>query len=150
MRLSKRMGGWDRRGQPGSRPVASRRMCGRARLAVLIAIVGTAARRAGRASRAHPYRSPRPRRRRTTPAATCLSGAARYRAHVVPHGARWAGGWQPDPNFNPSNYGLSRGQGPDGDSLTLEFCRTKNATGCYTLNTAHPIIGSWLTDKYLF
>jgi hypothetical protein len=84
-------------------------------------------------------------------AAPRLEGVARYRARVIPHKATWVGGWKPDPNFKPPQLGaFSGGHGPDSDGLSVEACRTRNATRCVTVNIPNPVVGRWLTGQYLF
>jgi hypothetical protein len=70
-----------------------------------------------------------------------LDGSPRYHAAVRPEGASWAGGW-----------------GSDFDFLSVEACRTTDATRCVNLSAAKgygfssrpPIVGAWFTGWYLF
>jgi hypothetical protein len=86
-----------------------------------------------------------------------LDGVPRYGTRVAPFGARWAGGWQTDATFKTSDGLGSGGRGPDFDYVSVEACRTPNATHCVNLSAPAssgfkrpPVVGSWFTGWYLF
>jgi len=78
-----------------------------------------------------------------------LIGAARYRSRVVPRAGRWTGGWMADPNFKFTGSS-SGGHGAAFDVMSVEACRTQTGHNCITVNQPHPVVGSWLTGRYLF
>lgn len=87
-----------------------------------------------------------------------LDGVPRHGTRVAPRGARWTGGWHTDPTFKASEGLGSGGRGPDFDYLSVEACRTPDATHCVNLSAPAasgfskrpPVVGSWFTGWYLF
>lgn len=70
-----------------------------------------------------------------------LEGPARYNSAVTPLPATWAGGW-----------------GSEFDLVSVQACRTRDATHCvnlspqkgYGFSDQPPIVGAWFTGWYLF
>jgi len=80
-----------------------------------------------------------------------LIGAARFRSRLVPRAGRWTGGWMADPNFRRSFTGSFSGGRPAAfDVMSVEACWTRTGHNCITVNQPHPVVGSWLTGRYLF
>jgi hypothetical protein len=89
-----------------------------------------------------------------TVSAPTLTGPARFSATVVPHRARWSGGWAalPTAAFGPTSGPASV------DVLNVEACRTPAATHCVNLTAQGsvgfsrrpPVVDNWFTGWYLF
>ena len=85
-----------------------------------------------------------------------LTGSPRFGAVMVPHGARWAGGWAAPPT--PDLFAGTRGLANE-DALSLEACRTPRGHRCVNLTpqgvhglySTRPVaIDNWFTGWYLF
>ena len=88
-----------------------------------------------------------------------LEGEVRVGAHVNVTGAVWGGGWQPGPGYQRQLGAQSGGRAPAIDELSIEACRTQQATHCVSLRPAeeqgarlrHPIrVGRRFKGWYLF